>query len=429
MEHKENQGLISRRGMLKSIGMAGAAAVSAPILHVGESALRAATTPADASKTGMKVGILIPGSGEGGYSSNFLNGFHLYLSQRKEAAGSVPFTPFVEEIGVGAFSANAKLGKLIGEHNIDIAVGLMNSHIVQYLVPTVEKAGINFIEANLGENFFHKDLASDRFFQSSLNLWQSHYTLGEYAAHNIGTTAISASSFIDSGYDALYAFEAGFKSAGGIVTRTIISGNPSDNLSPVETAALCANSDARIVFANYSGSDAAIFLSAFKNSGGSETKKIVVSAMMMQPRLLRFIGDNALGAISALSWNPSHSETFVSGYRAKYGSEADDFSLLGYDTATMLCSVSDQVSRSVAPSNVARAMNTMEFDSPRGVVKINAGTHSLESAVSIVEMKHTDGAAAIHVLSTGNLANAITSSKFRLTDEVRSGSVLPYPNS
>ena len=59
MEHQENQGLLTRRSMLKSIGLAGAAAITSPLTHAGESAAKAAILP---SLSGVKVGLLLPAS-------------------------------------------------------------------------------------------------------------------------------------------------------------------------------------------------------------------------------------------------------------------------------------------------------------------------------------------------------------------------------
>jgi ABC-type branched-subunit amino acid transport system substrate-binding protein len=408
MEKKENQGFISRRGILKSIGLAGAAVVASPILHGGESALKAATNQTGSS-VGLKAGVILPSSGSGVYDSNFTNVIYLYLDDKKKATGSVPFTPFIIEANAGASIA---LGKLITENNIDIAVGLMNTRIALSLVSQVEKAKINFLEANLGENFFHKEIASERFFQHSLNLWQAHYVLGEYAAKNFGKQAVSVTSFIDSGYDALYGFQAGFESSGGKIIQTFVTGSPSNTISPVEAAGYAARSDAQMVFANFSGHEAAVFLSAFKKSGGNASKKILASGMMVQPRLTSSFGNDAIGIISAHTWAPDSSQSsavFSANYRAKYSSEADDFAVLGYETAVLLSE---------------NKLGSATFNSVRGNITMNKATHSSEAPVYIIEMARPDDA---HFIAKIEMPHTITNGNFRLTDDLRTGAVMMYP--
>src|SRR5689334_18666592 len=70
MEPKENHGLLTMRGVLKSIGLASAAAISSPFVHAGESAVKAATLK---TSSAAKVGLLLPSAGAEGYSSSFIN--------------------------------------------------------------------------------------------------------------------------------------------------------------------------------------------------------------------------------------------------------------------------------------------------------------------------------------------------------------------
>ncbi len=404
----EKKGFLSRRGILKAFGLAGAAVVTSPILHAGESALRAATGTPGSTTTGLKIGLLLPDSSSREFSSSFLNGFNLSLNESKRADGSLPFSYIVEEFGT--VPASTKLQKLVMGSHINIVVGLLNSKVAAPLANVVKEANIRFIEANLGENFFNKDLVNDNFVHSSMNLWQSHYVLGQYAAKNIGKTAVCATSFFDSGYDALYAFTSGFESEGGKITNTYISGSPNTNLSPVEAAALAASDEASFVFANYSDHEATIFMSAFKNTTHGQSKQVVASGMMIQPRVLRELGVNAIGMIGASTYaadGSQHSAEFAARYRAAYGSEADDFAVLGYDTAKMI-----------------EVKNNASFISARGEQRASAATHVSEAPIYIIKMARPDDG---HIVATINMPNAITNADFRLVENEQSGFVHSYP--
>jgi len=420
----EKKGFLSRRGILKSLGLAGAAVMAAPVFKIGETAIHAATTTTGSSTTGVKVGLLVPASSV--YSSSFLNGYNLYLDQYFTANGSLPFVTVIEEITNGPSSALSKLNRLINNSGITVAVGLMNSRISKYLVGAVENAKIDFVEANLGENFFDKNTLSSRFFQSSLNLWQAHYMLGEYAAANVGNKAVCVTSFLDSGYDALYAFEAGFIAGGGTVQNRIVSGNPVTNLSPVDAAMLCTGSDANVVFANYSGSDAATFLSTFKNNGS--TLPVYSSGMMIQQRVLNFVGADAAGIVSAHSWDFGSATTFDTAYQTKYNQLADDFSVLGYDTAIALCSAVSQMTRSLNPITFNDAMTGVEINTPRGVVKMNPNTHAFEAPVMVMNMINNGTNIVSRNITTEAIDATVTTDAFKLTPDGSSGATQSYPN-
>jgi ABC-type branched-subunit amino acid transport system substrate-binding protein len=402
MEQKQH--FITRRGVIRSFGIAGAAAISSPFIQAGSRA-QAALLSSGLSRT-SKLGLLLPSGRMQMYSSSFMNGLSLSLL---EAGKNIPsVTPFSEHDCL-----YFKLDQLLREEKPDTVIGLVNTRQSNGLKPLVEKAKVNFIEANLGENFFHKELTSAQFFHSSMNLWQAHYVLGQWAAANSAKEAISVSSFIDSGYDALYAFTNGFESSGGKITGTIISGNPAENISPVEAAALVAQSQAKIVFVNYSFTDAAIFLSAFKAAPRSGSKKIFASSMMIQPRLAKFIGDDLIGVISASTWTlegTQGSAEFGARYRTKYNLEADDFAVLGYDTAAMVSS---------------QSLENATFASARGSSAIvNAATHGTESPVYIIEMARPDDG---HIIAKTGLPSEITRASYRLVEEMRSGGSMPYP--
>jgi ABC-type branched-subunit amino acid transport system substrate-binding protein len=406
MEKQENK-FLSRRGMLKSFGLAGAAVVAAPALRLGESALQAATQPFSSAK-GSRVGILFPDSSISGFTGGFLSGFNMPLRNGWKAG------EFIEKVGKGE-CLTGKLDEMIRKNNPSVVVGVLNTRQAASLTDIVNKAGITFIEANLGENFFHKDYSSDKFYHVSLNLWQAHYVLGQYAANHNGKRAVCASSFFDSGYDLLYAFIAGFESAGGKVIDTLISGSPSNNISPVETAALAATAEADIIFANFSDSDGGLFLNALKYSSGIESKKIFTSSMMVQPRLAKHIGDSIVGVTSASTWSADSSQQsaeFAAEFFKTYKIMPNDFNVLGYEAAL------------AADKALSGALSGSSLNSARGAMKFNAGTNGSETPVFILEMARPDDA---HIISKVELPNAITNADFKLIDKNRTGAMMAYP--
>src|SRR2546426_10380737 len=79
------------------------------------------------------------------------------------------------------------------------------------------------ILADAGANIVRETEQSPYVFHNTLGYWQSSLALGEWAVRNIGKKVFVASSFYESGYDALYAFRLGAEIAGRRGRRTYIS--------------------------------------------------------------------------------------------------------------------------------------------------------------------------------------------------------------
>ncbi len=411
---------ISRRGVLKSLGFAGAAVVSSPLIGSATESLSKATTAFSGPASTPTVGLMLQKGKTRVRSSSLLNGFQLYCSEYQSGNGSLPFNLVIEETGIGASSVSRTMHRLIETHRITMAVGMINSKVSSQLAAEFDEAKVPFVEVNHGENFFHKDLASEYVFQSSLNLWQSNYALGVYAARHLGTEAVSVGSFTDCSFDAHFAFEAGFNAAGGTVISSIVTGSPVDLISPLEAASKAASSSAPVVFCNYSGHDGALFLSKLQESM-SGTKSVVASGLVSQPALRSYFSNSGAGVITAHTWQGSLSgDTFSGAYHKAYGYEPDEEALLGYDTAKMLCAVV------TASATLLTNLKQATLSSARGSLKMNAHTHSLEAPISIYKVGSLGEPHSL--LSVVPIPDALSSGTFRLTTDVRSGAIATYPH-
>lgn len=368
---------ISRRSILKTFGAGAAALAATPIVSKADAVRQAAL-----SKSGVKAGIIIPGSAAKANSTAFLNGIDLFLTTYEKQHGATPFSPIVETANGSASSVESAIAKLTHHHDVKLVVGYTNSHITNQLSAVIEKAQLPFIEANLGENFFAS--TSPYCFHSSLNLWQAHYLLGKYAAEHSGKKAISVGSFYDAAYDAHYAFEAGFVAGGGAVVKQITTGSPADHFSPIEAASIAANSDAEVIFINYSGTDASIFASAIQRGSAVASKKLYGSSLLSTPLNSSFIANSAEGIITASAGIASVANTeFSEAYKQAYRSSADDLALLGYQTAQLVAAAIAKAGKKASSEKLASSLGTLSFDTPRGQVAINSATHTTEAPVTI----------------------------------------------
>lgn len=422
---------ISRRGILKSLGFAGAAVVSTPIIgSAAESFAKATSALTGSASTTVSgtptIGLLVPkGNARVGVAS-LLEGFELYCNEYQAEHGSLPFRIITEEVGVSGVSASRAMHKLIQQHHVTMAVGMLNSRVTRQVTAHLGEANVPFLEINHGENFFHKDLANECVFQNSLNLWQSNYVLGKYAAEHLGREAVSVASLVDSAFDAHYAFKAGFVAGGGTVVSTIITGSPADRISPFEAASKAAASSAPVVFCNYSGHDGALFLSQLQQCSNG-TKQVVASRLVSQPALQTYFGNNGTGVITAHTWQGSLTESsFNQAYRSAYGIEPKEEAVLGYDTAKMLCSVLSASGSGTSTTGVMSALKQAAITSVRGEIAMNTHSQAMEAPVSIYKVGALGEAHTL--LSVISIPEELRADDFRLCADVRSGSIATYPH-
>ena len=177
-------------------------------------------------------------------------------------------------------------------------------------------------------------------FHNSLNVWQSTYALGYWAARTIGDTAGVAVGFHEAGYGIGSAFWSGFGRAGGRVVVTEVTHRDSSDDVPSDALARMAAHRPAFIMGLYSGRSAVTFMRAYADGGFTSSIPLISNAFLPHRYWMDDIGDAALGVRTALSWNPTNTgdddDAFRRAYAALESEEPDVFGLLGYETGCVL---------------------------------------------------------------------------------------------
>ncbi len=220
----------------------------------------------------------------------------------------------------------------------DLLVGWVDSAQVRPLAAACQAAGRGFLNVSLGENMPRAGAAHPALFRHTLGLWQAQWALGAWAARTVGRRALVASAWYESGYDALYAFQAGFESAGGTVVQTVITHGPQGAPSLAALAGQVAAAKPDLVYAAYSGAAAGDFLRAW-TAGGSRLP-LLGAPGLTDERILAGLGAAARGIQTALAWAPGltthENAAFRAAYRGATGQVPDSAALLGYETGCLI---------------------------------------------------------------------------------------------
>ena len=274
--------------------------------------------------------------------------------------------------------------KLVVEDRVDLVVALIGANLADRLRPIFDEAHIPLIVADIGANAIRPDERSPYVVYNSLDLWQANWAMAAQAVGQFGHNVVTAASFYESGYDALYAVQLGVESAGGKVVDTLITHTApqSSGIEAALAAIRAAHPDS--VFAHYSGQESVEFLDAYLTSGLSGDIPLVTSGFALHDHALTALGNELVGVQSGLSWSnslPYETNTqFTAAFRDFSGYSADALAVLGYDTAHLIDHAAGAAG-SFNPDRMMQALNAAQIDSPRGLLTLNPATRSFGSPI------------------------------------------------
>ncbi len=210
---------------------------------------------------------------------------------------------YIETVGAGVIALEQKIQQLLSNRHIDVLVLWLQTGLIEYIMPFLERMPRPTLVVNLGENIPRHTEQNPWIIQHSLGLWQAHYALGRWAAEHLGRTTVHALSHYDSGYDLHYALLAGFEQAGGQAVGHYLSHVAPDrgNFSPLWN--YLAETPSELLFYTACGPEAKQFLAAWSDSPFAGKLPLVVSPMTwleIEPALR-----TKLALTTCLPWNPN----------------------------------------------------------------------------------------------------------------------------
>jgi branched-chain amino acid transport system substrate-binding protein len=344
----------------------------------------------------LKIGVLLPSSGmKPQLPENLMAGFALGVDVVTGSAGAADMTVLVESIGAGQASAAVKARKLLDGERVDLLVGFVNSAVASSLSPVLQEKRTPFISANTGEYLNREEDDDPSILRITLQYWQTHWAMGAWAARNLGKTAYIASSLYESGYDSSWAFELGFASQGGAITGRSLA---LKNQRPAGVLNDIAAIRPDFVYGLYSGHEAVDFVQAYAAAGLAPGIPLAGTGFLTEEDVLRRSGAAAAGIKSCFSWFHdfalAENSAFTKAFRRRHNSKADVFALLGYETAlVMLAAVRKAAGQKIERDTLLAALRVVQLAGPRGPLRIDPLTGSVEAPLSVREVVIRQGRA------------------------------------
>jgi len=390
MMDKVSRAVVSRRGFLKEFAATGASTLVVPRLAGFIPLVSLATSS-------LRIGLLMPSfQTYPQVGASFLDGMALFLAQ-KDARHSLRL--FAADGGPHAGLSQQALEELCHETGPDVIVSMANPSLADGLQPFLEQASVPLMISHAGANRLEKREA--RVFYNTLGYWQASFRAGAWAADELGRRAVVVSSFYESGYDALHAFEQGLVEQGGRVIDSVVTHVPGRPLAMPDLIRRVAAGAPDFVYAHFSGPAAADFVTAYSSSSHTRRTTLLASTFLTEKGL----PGPAAGAIhhlkSVSSWSPSlqlaESVRFTNAFQARYGRTPDSFAVLGYDTAGLLSAAADE--GGATGSAFTAALRQAQFVGPRGLLQMDAVTQAIAPPLYLRQLTWESGSFRSRVLA------------------------------
>jgi len=380
---KKKKTIISRRKFINTAGLILGASTLSPVLPILNSTLKNRT-----SFGTVKVGLLQPISNiYPQMGRNLINGLNLYAKEAQQN-----YVIINEQPDFGSFSLENKVLKLIESDRVDIITGIVSEAVSGNLKQILNKNNILFIANHVGANLPQSHAHCRRVIHNSLNYWQANWAMGAWSAKNLGKNAYIASSFYESGYDALFAFNQGFESEGGKILKTRITNLPSEmkNTGNIYSDIKYVRPD--FVFGSYSGSEAIDFMAGYRSAGLFNNIPLVGSGFMVDDSILPQLGSNSVGLKSCMPWalglQNDANKSFASAYKMMNGRKPDAFALLGYETGILIDKILTASNGNLCDNNrLNEKLPQIKIETPRGKLTYISGTQYFNSPLYLREVQ------------------------------------------
>ena len=364
--------------MIKSIAMAALAAALA------------AVTPAAAADH-LKIGYVNTFSGPSGIlGKHYRDAFDLALEHFGGKIGGLPTEVVYGDDQLKPDIAKSVAERMIQRDQVDLLAGFNFTNTLMAAVGVAIDAKKVIISSNAGPSTLAGKECSRYFFSAGHQNDGASEAMGQYlASQNIENIMLFAPNY-QAGRDVLEGVKRTYKGTvlGETYTQTI------QNDYAAELSQIRATNP-KAVFVFLPGANGINFMKQWSQSGLGATIPLY-SVYTVDHVTLPAIGASAVGALAASEWSEDFpneiSKKFVADFRAKYGYKPSVYAAKAYDTALLIDAAVRKIGGKVEDTDAfIKALETVDFPSVRGKVRINTNHMIIQGFVLTELVKLDDG--------------------------------------
>jgi len=334
---------------------------------------------AAAAADSVKIGMITTLSTKAGYlGEEIRDGFALAIEQGSGKLGGVKVELLVEDDG-----RKPERGKQIAERymkreNIKIITGIVFSNVAMAVVPKVVRSRVFYISPNAGPSKLAGSGCHENYFNVA---WQNdnlHEVTGKFVNdQGYGNVYMLAPNY-PAGKDSLAGFKRYYK---GKVSGEVYTKLGQSDYAAELAALRAAKPDA--VFFFLPGGMGINFLKQYSQAGLSKEVPVFGPAFSFDERLLKAVGDAAVGVHNGSQWNRDldngANNGFVAAFHKVHGRYPTLYASQGYDAARLIGSALAAVGGNVDETQAFRAaLRQAKFESVRGAFRFGPNQHPVQ---------------------------------------------------
>lgn len=347
-------------------------------IPTGGAAAPTQQAPAGASKGEFKIGLLSGFSGPyAAFGPDMANCADVYLDQHNGMLGGMQVSTVQEDEGATSQDALNKARKLIEQDKVDVIMGIVSSANALALRDVIDQAQKPTIITNANANEITGSKRSQYIFRTALSAYQNASALATWAASNVGKHMIAMAPDYAAGQQWTAAFKEVYEGAGGTVIDIILP--PLGNADYAPYIAKVKSQNPEGVWAEFAGADQIKFTQQWNDYIGTS---IPLIGGGMNWQTADQVGHAALiWKTIAVAWeialdNPTNKQ-FVDAYNKKFNS----YPIYGeyhYDAMALLDKILQANGGDKSAAAIVKGFEGItEFDSVRGLIKVDTETHGL----------------------------------------------------
>ncbi len=358
---------------------------------LGSLALAAVTAVAANAQGTVKIGVVMPYSGQfADLAAQMDNGIKLYMKQKGDTVAGKKIEIIRKDTGGVAPDVATRLAQeLVTRDNVDILAGSTLSPNAIAMSKISAEAKKFMVIMNAATTVIIT--MSPYSVRTSMTLPSVGASAGTWAYKSGIRKAYTMVSDFAPGKDAEGAFQEAFKKAGGEIVGAVRMPVANPDFSAFVQRAKDLNPESIFVFVP-GGAQPAALGKAFAERGVDTSKiKIIGTGEVTDEAAVKNMGDAALGIITAWHYDHTHdskvNKDFVAAYNAEFKRNPDFGAVGGYDGMHVIYEALKKAAGKADGESLVAAAKGMKWESPRGSFQIDADTRDVIQTIYIRQVR------------------------------------------
>ena len=273
------------------------------------------------STTPIKIGFIVPLSGANAQNGrDILNGFLMCLDEAGNRAGGRDIKVIVEDDQAIPAEGLTKARKLVESDRVDMMAGALLASTGYAIAPYIDSQQIPMVYPVVSADDLTQRRRAKWIVRTGWTSSQPNHPFGEYVYDQLGfrTVATIALDYAF-GWESVGGFQRTFEAKGGRVIQKTWTPVSVHDFAPY-LAQISRDADA--VYALFLGRSTLQFVRQYQEYGLKGRIPLIGAGTTTDEHALPFMGDEALGIVTALHYSAAidtpENRTFVANYRARY---------------------------------------------------------------------------------------------------------------